>query len=60
MRATKQTPREQQMDRPYFEDDFQKCEWLMEHGCTSQEDRKFLTEFIKSEQYNLIYGGTNE
>ena len=58
-RKRKQTPREQQMNRPYFTDDFQKCEWLMEHGCTSQEDRKFLYEFKNSEQCKLLYGGDN-
>lgn len=58
-RERKQTPREQQMNRSYFTDDFQKCEWLMEHGCTSQEDRKFLYEFKNSEQYKLLYGGDN-
>lgn len=58
-RERKQTPREQQMNRPYFTDDFQKCEWLMEHGCTSQEDRNFLYEFKNSEQYKLLYGGDN-
>lgn len=58
-RERKQTLREQQMNRPYFTDDFQKCEWLMEHGCTSQEDRKFLYEFKNSEQYKLLYGGDN-
>ena len=58
-REKKKTPREQQMNRPYFTDDFQKCEWLMEHGCTSQEDRKFLYEFKNSEQYKLLYGGDN-
>ena len=58
-RERKQTPREQQMNRPYFTDDFQKCEWLMENGCTSQEDRKFLYEFKNSEQYKLLYGGDN-
>lgn len=58
-RERKQTLREQQMNRPYFTDDFQKCEWLIEHGCTSQEDRKFLYEFKNSEQYKLLYGGDN-
>lgn len=59
-REKKKTVREQQMNRPIFENDFQKYEWLLNNGCTSQEDRKFIKDFIQSEQYNLIYGGTNE
>lgn len=53
----KLTVREQQMNRPFFESDFEKYEWLMQNGCTNQDDRVFLTEFIRSEQYELIYGG---
>lgn len=55
-RARKQTPREQQMNRPIFANDAEKYEWLIAHGCTNQEDRKFLTKFIQSEQYQLLYG----
>lgn len=55
-RERKQTPREQQMNRPIFANDAEKYEWLIAHGCTNQEDRKFLTKFIQSEQYNLLYG----
>lgn len=52
----RQTPREQQMNRPIFANDAEKYEWLIAHGCTNQEDRKFLTKFIQSEQYQLLYG----
>ena len=52
----KKTPREQQMNRPIFANDAEKYEWLIAHGCTNQEDRKFLTKFIQSEQYQLLYG----
>lgn len=55
-RARKQTPREQQMNRLIFANDAEKYEWLIAHGCTNQEDRKFLTKFIQSEQYQLLYG----
>lgn len=55
-RERKQTPREQQMNRPIFANDAEKYEWLIAHGCTNQEDRKFLTKFIQSEQYQLLYG----
>ena len=52
----KKTPREQQMNRPIFANDAEKYEWLITHGCTNSEDRKFLTKFIQSEQYDLLYG----
>lgn len=52
----KKTPREQQMNRPIFANDAEKYEWLITHGCTNQEDRKFITKFIQSEQYQLLYG----
>jgi len=52
----KLTPHEQQMNRPIFNSDAEKYEWLITHGCTNPEDRKFLTKFIQSEQYDLLYG----
>lgn len=55
-RERKKTPREQQMNRPIFANDAEKYEWLITHGCTNHEDRKFLTKFIQSEQYQLLYG----
>lgn len=54
-REKKKTPREQQMNRPIFANDAEKYEWLIAHGCTDQEDRQFLTKFIQSEQYQLLY-----
>ena len=54
-REKKKTPREQQINRPIFANDAEKYEWLIAHGCTNQEDRKFLTKFIQSEQYQLLY-----
>lgn len=59
-REKTKTVREQQMDRPYFENDFQKYEWLKNNGCTSQEDRQFIAKFKQTDEYSLIYGGTNE
>lgn len=55
-REQKKTPREQQMMRPIFANDAEKYEWLIAHGCTNQEDRQFLTKFMQSEQYQLLYG----
>lgn len=52
----KQTPREQQMNKPIFNHNYEKYEWLMTHGTTNREDRKWLENYIKSEEYNSIYG----
>ncbi len=52
----KQTPREQQMNKPIFADEIEHFEWLMKHGTTCSEDRNFLENFFKSDQYNLLYG----
>ena len=52
----KLTIREQQINRPYFANEVERYEWLINNGCTNSDDRKFLTEFIRSEQYNLLYG----
>lgn len=52
----KKTPREQQMNKPIFNSNYKKYEWLMAHGCTSPEDRKWLTDFIRSDEYYNLYG----
>lgn len=57
MRAPKrQTPREQQMNRPIFNSDYEKFEWLMSNGTTNQEDRKWLVNYMKSDEYINLYG----
>lgn len=55
-RDRKQTPREQQMQKPIFNTNFEKYEWFMIHGCTNSEDRKWLAEYIRSDEYNNLYG----
>ncbi len=52
----KQTPREQQMNRPFFNSDYEKFEWLMSNGTTNQEDRKWLVNYMKSDEYINLYG----
>lgn len=54
-RERKLTPREQQMNRPFFTSNFEKYEWLIQNGCTNQEDRKFIENFIRSDEYINIY-----
>ena len=55
-RERKQTPREQQMNRPFFNSDYEKFEWLMSNGTTNQEDRKWLVNYMKSDEYINLYG----
>ena len=55
-RERKLTPREQQMNRPLFASNFEKYEWLMNNGCTNPEDRKWLTDYIRSDEYMNLYG----
>ena len=50
------TPREQQMNRPIFTSNYEKYEWLMKNGCTNTEDRTWLTQYIRSDEYINIYG----
>ena len=52
----KKTPREQQMNRPFFNSNYEKYDWLISNGCTNVEDRKWITEFIKSDEYLNLYG----
>lgn len=55
-RERKQTPREQQMNRPIFNSDYEKFEWLMSNGTTNPEDRKWLVNYMKSDEYINLYG----
>lgn len=54
-RECKLTQRELQMNQPFFSNNYEKYEWFMEHGCTNSEDRKWLTNYIKSDEYKEIY-----
>lgn len=55
-REKKKTPREQQMNRLIFNSDYEKYEWLMNNGCTNPEDRKWLADYIRSDEYYNLYG----
>ena len=54
-RERKLTPRERQMNVPMFNSNYEKYEWLMENGCTNPEQRKWLTDYIRSDEYINIY-----
>ncbi len=42
--------------RPVFLNNYERYEWLMENGCTSAEERKWLKDYINSDEYKMIYG----
>ena len=47
--------REQQMNVPVFNADYEKYEWLMKYGCTNPEQRKWLEEYLNSNEYANLY-----
>ena len=49
------TEREVQMNIPIFSSNYEKYEWLMLHGCTYPEQRKWLADYIRSKEYQNIY-----
>ena len=55
-RERKLTPREQQMNKPIFNSNYEKYEWLMTHGTTNPEDRKWLADYMRSDEYYNLYG----
>ena len=52
----KLTERETQMNIPIFSSNYEKYEWLMQHGCTYPEQRKWLADYIRSDEYINLYG----
>ena len=52
----KKTPREQQMNKPIFNSNYEKYEWLMKNGYTNSYDRNWLTKYIRSDEYINLYG----
>lgn len=59
-RERKQTPRERQMNVPMFNSNYEKYEWLMTNGTTNPEDRKWLANYIRSDEYINLYGDEND
>ena len=47
--------REQQMNVPVFNADYEKYEWLMKYGCTNPEQRKWLEGYLNSDEYANLY-----
>ena len=59
-RERKLTPRELQMNVPMFNSNYEKYEWLMKNGTTNPEDRKWLANYIRSDEYINLYGDEND
>ena len=55
-RERKLTPCEQQMNKPIFSSNYEKYEWLMANGCTNSDDRNWLAKYIRSDEYQNLYG----
>ena len=41
--------------RPLFKTSYERYEWHMQNGCVTPEDRQWLTDYIKSDEYQEIY-----
>ena len=59
-RESKLTPRERQMNVSMFNSNYEKYEWLMTNGTTNPEDRKWLANYIRSDEYINLYGDEND
>lgn len=55
-RDRKFTPREQQMNKPIFNSNYEKYEWLITHVTTNPDERKWLAEYMRSDEYYNLYG----
>ncbi len=42
--------------RPVFLNNYERYEWLLENGCTSSEERKWLQNYKNSDEFKMIYG----
>lgn len=40
---------------PMFVNSYERYEWLLQNGCKAQEDRLWLEQYIKSDEYKEIY-----
>lgn len=45
----------QNRKRPLFKENYERYEWHMQNGCICNEDRIWLSNYIKSEEYKTIY-----
>lgn len=45
----------QNRKRPLFKENYERYEWHMKYGCIGTEDRQWLSNYIKSEEYRTLY-----
>ena len=45
----------QNRKRPIFKDNYERYEWHMKNRCIGNEDRQWLSEYIRSEEFKIIY-----
>ena len=45
----------QNRKRPLFKENYERYEWHMKYGCIGTEDRQWLSNYIKSEEYKTLY-----
>ena len=43
-------------EKPFFKSSYERYDWLMKYGCTNSDDRVWLQEYQKSDEYEMIYG----
>jgi len=51
----KKTETEYIIEKPVFANNYQRFEYLMEYGCTSVEERRWLADYKNSDEYRLLY-----
>jgi putative transposase len=45
----------QNRKRPIFKNSYERYEWHMKNGCIGSDDRQWLSNYIKSEEFKIIY-----
>jgi len=45
-------------EKPFFKTSYERYDWLMKYGCTNSDDRVWLQEYQKSDEYEMIYGAS--
>jgi putative transposase len=43
-------------EKPFFKTSYERYDWLMKYGCTNSDDRLWMMEYQKSDEYEMIYG----
>ena len=43
-------------EKPMFMNSYERYEWLMQNGCTNPDDRLWLQNYLRSDEFKMIYG----